>query len=148
MNDYEHQHPGACECGAVKLVYQCGQAMPDIAARSCQCLYCAPRGASYLSHAQAALHVQVRDLRYLYAHRFGTGTADFMHCSVCNMQVFVCSEIEGRTYALVSAPALQEFEQLQNFSAVDYDGETLAQRLSRRRQFWIPELLITSEKQA
>ena len=148
MNDYEYQHPGACECGAVKLLYHCTQAVPDLAARSCQCLYCAPRGASYLSHEQAALHVQVRDLRYLYAHRFGTNTADFMHCAVCNMQVFVRSEIEGKTYALVSAPALLEFSQLQDFAAVDFDGETLAERLSRRSRYWIPELHITSEKQA
>jgi hypothetical protein len=146
MNDYEHGHPGACECGTVKFLYRCQQPLPEITARRCQCLYCAPRAASYLSAGQASLHVQVRDLRYLYAHRFGTNTADFMHCAVCNTQVFVRSEVEGRTYALVSAPALHDFAQLREFATVNYDGETLAQRLNRRSQFWIPELHISCEE--
>ena len=51
-------------------------------------------------------------------------------------------EIEGRLFALVSAPALHDFHHLQHFRPMDYDGETLAERLSRRSRFWIPELEI------
>ena len=142
MDEYPFRHAGACECGAVRFVYFCQQPLGTLTARACQCLYCRPRSASYLSDSQAALHVQVKDLRYLYAHRFGSNTADFMHCVGCNMQVFVRSEIQGREYALVSAPALHEFAQLQNFAPMDYDGESLARRLSRRSQRWIPELVI------
>jgi DNA-binding CsgD family transcriptional regulator len=82
----------------------------------------------------------VKDSRYLYAHRFGTSTADFMHCAVCNCQVFVRCEIEGQVYALVSAPTLLEFSRLQGFVPVDYDGENLPERLRRRARYWIPEL--------
>ena len=142
MSEYPHQHAGGCECGAVRFTYYCRQPLSEITARACQCLYCLPRAATYLSDVNTSLHVQVKDSRYLYAHRFGTNTADFMHCAVCNMQVFVRSEIDGFVYALVSAPALQEFEQLQNFVSMDYDEENLPQRLSRRSQRWIPELCI------
>lgn len=140
MSEYPYQHPGGCECGAVQFLYHCQQPLAEITARVCKCLYCQPRAASYLSDTMSALHVQVKDLRYLYAHRFGTNTADFMYCAVCNMQVFVRSEVEGRVYALVSARALKEFAQLQNFATMDFDGESLPERLSRRIQGWIPEL--------
>jgi hypothetical protein len=142
MTEFAYEHPGSCECGAVRFVFRAPQPLALMTARSCQCLYCQPRGSSYLSDADSALHVRVKELRYLYAHRFGTNTADFMHCVICNMQVFVRSEIEGHVYALVSAAALTGFDQLQDFNAVDYDGETLAQRLGRRSQAWIPELRI------
>ena len=145
MSEHAYHHAGGCECGAVRIVYHCQQPLSEITARVCQCLYCLPRAASYLSDAGAALQVQVKDTRYLYAHRFATNTADFMYCAVCNTQVFVRSEIEGRVYALVSAPALQGFAQLKIFAAMDYDGENLTQRLIRRSQRWIPELHIQSD---
>jgi hypothetical protein len=142
MADFPHEHEGACECGAVQFTYRCRQSLEDISARACQCLYCEPRAATYLSDADAALQVRLRDSRYVYAHRFGTSTADFMHCAVCNVQVFVRCEIEGHTYALVSAPALREFSRLKVFVPMDYDGENLPERLLRRARLWIPELRI------
>ena len=142
MSDTLHQHAGACECGAVQFVYRCGQSLAEITARACQCIYCLPHQASYVSDPQAQLHITLKDKRYLYAHRFGTGTADFMHCVICNSQVFVRSEIDGHLFALVSARALLEFDQLQEFSAVDFDSETLEERLSRRSEPWIPELYV------
>jgi hypothetical protein len=148
MIEYSHEHPGGCECGAVRFIFRAQQPLAQMTARSCQCLYCQPRGSSYLSNAESALHVKVRDLRYLYAHRFGTNTADFMHCAICNMQVFVRSEVEGHVYALVSAAALLESARLQHFSAVDYDGEALPQRLRRRSQAWIPELQIQCDHES
>ncbi len=103
-------------------------------------MYCLPYAATYVSDAHAALEVRVKDLRVLYAHRFGTNTADFMHCAICNTLVFVRSEIDRRVYSLVSAAALREFEQLRVSVAMDYDDEDLPDRLQRRSQRWIPEL--------
>ena len=148
MIEYAYTHTGGCECGAVHIVYRARQSLAQMTGRSCQCLYCQPRASTYLSSPDSALQVKTRDLRYMYAHRFGTNTADFMHCVVCNMEVFVRSEIQGQVYALVNAAALSELTQLQNISLMDYDGETLAQRLARRRQAWIPELQIQCDDEA
>ncbi len=142
MADYPFQHPGGCDCGAVQFTYHCHQPLAELAARACQCEYCLPRAASYLSDSDALLVVQVKDSRYLYAHSFGTRTADFMHCAVCNTLVYVKSEIDGRDYALVAAPALAESQQLKISAPVDYDGEALAQRLQRRSQRWIAHVEI------
>ena len=147
MSNYQYQHDGGCDCGAVQFVYHCRQPLAEISPRACQCLYCLPHAASYLSDTHAVLEVRVRDLRVLYAHRFATNTADFMHCAICNTPVFVRSEIDSKIYALVCAPALREFQQLQAGVAMDYDDEDLAGRLQRRSQRWIPELHIHCENE-
>ncbi len=140
MTDSRYVHGGACECGAVRFEYHSSQPLEAQTARQCQCDFCGPRQASYLSARDAELHVHLKDERYLYAHRFATGTADFMHCAVCNAQVYVASNIDDRHYALVYAPALDEFAVLKDFSDCDYDGEGLSDRLARRANNWIPSL--------
>jgi hypothetical protein len=146
MTKYTHVHEGSCDCGAVRFEYHCQLALAQHTARACQCEFCKPRQATYLSVLDAELHIHLKDVRYLYAHRFGTNTADFMHCAVCNEQVFARTEVDGRQYALVYAPALENFSQLLNFSEVDYQGELVGNRIQRRADNWIPNLMIHSER--
>ena len=145
MSSYQYQHTGACGCGAVTFTYHVSQPLEALQARACQCDYCAPKAATYLSDPDSELEVTVRDSRHLYAHRFGTSTADFIHCAFCNEQVYVQCEVEGRYYALVSAPALTGFDRLAGFNPVDYEGEALAERLQRRSERWIPVLRVTAD---
>jgi hypothetical protein len=140
MNDFPHNHPGGCECGAVRFDYRCREPLAQQVARACQCEFCLPREASYLSDSVSELEVRIRDRRYLYAHRFGTATAEFMHCAVCNTEVYVACDIDGTRYALVRAAALDEFTALGGTSEVSHDDESLEQRLSRRARNWIPVL--------
>lgn len=145
MDDSHYSYKGSCRCGAVSLVYRCTREPGEQAARACQCEFCAPRAAIYLSDPASLLEVTVRDRRWLYAHRFGTATADFMHCARCNTLAYVQSEIDGKLYALVSAEILDGFEGPGCVETVSYDGESLEQRLQRRAQRWIPELSIRED---
>jgi hypothetical protein len=140
MTDYPHCHPGACECGAVRFKFYCSQDLAGLVARECQCEYCQPRRASYVSDTEGMLRVEVKDTRYLYSHRFGTRSADFMHCARCNALVYVKSLIEGREYALVVANRLVDFPALAPAHAVDFNAESLPGRLQRRAESWIPAL--------
>ena len=128
----------------MSFAYHCRAPLEVRAARACQCEVCLPRGASYLSEPDSRLQVRLRDSRYVYAHSFGTNTADFMHCAICNTLVYVKSEIDGHDYALVVASALLEYEQLASLGPVDYEGEEVADRLQRRAEHWIKQLEITS----
>lgn len=141
MSDFTFQHAGGCRCGAVRYDLHCNLDLDKLALRACQCEFCLPRGARYISMPDAHLEVQVRDKRFLYAHVFGTGTADFMHCGRCNDLVYVSSEIEGRTRALVVENTL-EGELSAQPDAMDYDGESLDERLARRAANWIPTLVV------
>jgi hypothetical protein len=134
------QHRGACRCGALRISYHCDQPPEKLIPRACQCEFCRPKSASYVSAPQGRLEVRLRDRRMLYAHVFGTGTAEFMHCAFCNEMVFVRSEVDGRVYALVVAQALLEMPPGASGRSVDYASESLAERLSRRAANWIPEL--------
>ena len=144
MNDYPHCHSGACDCGAVRFKFYCSRELAGLVARECQCEYCRPRQASYVSDTQGMLRVEVRDTRYLYSHCFGTRSADFVHCARCNALVYVKSLIEGREYALVVANRLSDFPALTQAQAVDFDAESLQERLQRRAESWIPVLEVVA----
>jgi hypothetical protein len=144
MNDYPHCHSGACDCGAVRFKFFCSRELASLVARECQCEYCQPRRASYVSDTQGMLRVEVRDTRYLYSHCFGTRSADFVHCARCNALVYVKSLIEGREYALVVANRLSDFPALTQARAVDFDAESLQVRLQRRAESWIPVLEVVA----
>ena len=142
MNEFRYRHEGGCRCGALQIHYFCDDSPKELAPRACQCHFCLPRGASYLSASSSRLEVRLRDRRYLYAHVFGTGTAEFMHCAFCNHLVFVQSQIDGSTYGLVVAQALADVAASNPGRPVSYADESLAERLARRAEYWIPELKI------
>ncbi len=145
MTDYRFQHPGGCACGAVTYLLHCNQDLDELTPRACQCEFCLPREARYVSVADGRLEVRVRDRRYLYAHAFGTFTADFMHCGRCNHLVYVTSEIDGHLRGLVLEQSLRDDITAPPAEA-DYDEESLEQRLARRAANWIPELVVLEQK--
>ncbi len=144
MNKQQHCHAGSCDCGAVQIEYHCSQPLKELSARACQCSFCVPQATSYLSEPDALLRVRIKDPRYLYAHCFGTRSADFMHCVICNALVFVKSTIDDHDYGLVVASTLFEPPVAGEAVTVDYDTETLAQRLQRRARHWIGTLEVVA----
>ena len=147
MVDYPYEYSGGCECGSVSFSYRCSTPIDEWGVRACQCEYCVPKNARYISDATASLQVTVHDRRVLYAHSFGTRTADFMHCALCNSLVYVVSEIDEHSYALVVADALEQRGALGSATPFDYDDEQLGARLDRRAERWIRrfELVETRE---
>jgi hypothetical protein len=144
MVEKRHCHPGSCDCGAIQFEYYCSRPLTELSARACQCDFCRPLANTYLSEPDGLLRVKLRDMRYLYAHCFGTRSADFQHCAICNALVYVTSEIDGHVYALVVARALKESPPNSDAQAVDYAAENLEQRLQRRAQRWISNLEVVT----
>ena len=142
MSKFRYQHQGSCRCGGVSLAFHCNTALQDFVARACQCEFCRPSGALYLSAVEGELCVSTTKSYYLYSHRFGSNTADFVHCAGCNTPVFVRSTLDGRDYAVVNAQALENYPAAAQTQDVDYDGEELVDRLARRARTWIPQLTI------
>jgi hypothetical protein len=138
MTDSNRIYHGSCACGAVRIEYYTGQSLSQQTGRTCQCSFCSPRQSMYLSNSGGELHVLLKDPRYLYAHRFASRSAAFMHCAVCNEEVYVLTQVDGRDYGLVNAKALDERDLVTHSTHVDYEGEALAQRLQRRANAWIP----------
>ena len=145
MSEFPHEHTGSCSCGSVSYRYSCHSAAADLHPRACQCLFCRPRGASYISDPGGRLEVRVRDLRYLYSHVFGTATADFMHCGRCNHLVYVSTEIDGRLYGLVVQDSLDADIDPGRSRAVEFSTESLEERMARRAKTWIADVRIIED---
>lgn len=141
--EYAHQFEGGCRCGGVSVTYCCHTAVAETPVRGCQCEYCAPQQHGFLSAPDAAVAVQVRHPAIIYAHRFGTYTADFCHCAVCNELVFVRADIDDKTYAAVSVQALRNGHEFAPAAAVDFDGESPQQRARRRSETWASNFSLT-----
>lgn len=76
-------------------------------------------------------------------YRFATATADFIFCSRCGTPTLVTSDIGGKLYAVVNVNTFDEDQDLMlqlEFSDSCFDGESVEQRLQRRRERWVGEV--------
>lgn len=128
-------YSGACHCGRVKVGFRASS--PELAVRACQCPFCRRHGAKAVSDNEGFAEIQ-SDGR-LIRYRFGMMTADYLLCPVCGVYVASALEADSITRVTLNAAGLA----LAPFSAaeatpVDYSGETLHERLDRRRARWTP----------
>jgi hypothetical protein len=71
-------------------------------------------------------------------YAFGTRTAQFHVCAKCGVVPVVTSEIDGKTYAVVSVNALQGIDRSRlRLASATFDAEDEPSRLARRKRNWI-----------
>jgi hypothetical protein len=136
------QLAGSCHCGNLSVVLETALAPEALPVRACQCSFCRRHHA--LSTSDPAGHVTLRiaepaeTSRYL----FGLRSAEFIICRRCGVFAGAFMEEGGRAWGVVN---LNVFEERDRFTAppqpMDYEGETLANRLARRKQRWTPATL-------
>tara|TARA_R110002072_G_scaffold274086_1_gene434907 strand:- start:98 stop:550 length:453 start_codon:yes stop_codon:yes gene_type:complete len=141
--EFEYQYEGGCRCGGVAVTYSCNTEASATPVRSCGCEYCTPQEHAFVSTPEAMISVQVKHPSIIYSHRFGTYSAGFCHCAVCNELVFVSTEIDGETYAAVSLQALHLADEFTAAAAFDFEAETDAQRNARRQKSWTSKFSLT-----
>lgn len=136
---------GKCHCGNVSYVLDWPGDGASIPVRACGCAFCTKHGASWTSHRDAALAVDVRDPALVSMYRFGTGTADFHVCARCGIPPLVTCAIEGNLYAVVNANTFEGIHPSSLArSATNFDGEGTGERLERRKRNWIPTVRIAT----
>jgi hypothetical protein len=85
--------------------------------------------------------VAVADPTKVSRYAFGTKTAEFHICTRCGVVPIVTSEIDGRTYAVVSVNAFQGVDRsLLKHASATFDIEDVQSRLARRKRNWIPSV--------
>ena len=130
---------GGCHCGNICFVLHWPMTATEIPVRLCGCDFCQKHKGAWTSHRESELVLTNKDDSLVSKYRFGTNTADFYVCSVCGVVPFVVSEIDGRTYAVVSVNAFAAVPGYTfSSSATDFDGEDTGSRLERRQRNWIP----------
>ncbi len=133
---------GGCHCKAIRyqLKWPEQPGAARIPARRCSCSYCMRIDGVWTSHPDAELGIFEAASRPATRYRFATGTADFLFCSYCGITPVVTCELDGRDYAVVNVNTFDEgpdkpFEF--DACATDFDGETVEDRLARRKARWI-----------
>ena len=136
---------GSCHCGNIAFNLDWSPAPAEIAARACSCSFCRKHGGVWTSNPKGALEVRVQDESQVSNYAFGTKTARFHICSRCGAVPVVTSEIDGKTYAVVSVNAFDNVDAaLLRHSSVSFDGEMEGDRLARRARNWIPDVRFRS----
>lgn len=132
---------GRCHCGNISFRFDIEPAPMTMPARACSCTFCQKHGGVWTSSSHGALRVAVADQDQVNRYRFGTRTATFHVCRRCGVVPVVTSDIEGRTYAVVSVNAFENVPAtLLDRAPVSFDGEGEGERLARRAKHWIPDV--------
>lgn len=130
---------GSCHCGKVRAKFRATS--PDLQVRACQCGFCRRHGAKTVSDTDgfAEIAVQGKLIRY----HFGLMSSDALLCPGCGVYIGSALEADGITRVSLNAQglAMAPFAE-READPVDYSGETLHERLDRRRARWTPARIV------
>jgi hypothetical protein len=132
---------GRCHCGNISFKLTWNPEPKEIPVRACDCSFCTKHGGVWTSCNTGRLRVSVLDPSLVSKYTFGTKTAQFHICTRCGIVPLVTSQIEGKTYAVVSANAFEGIDvSLLRRASASFGGEEKEARLSRRKRSWIPNV--------
>ena len=137
-------HSGQCHCGNVRIAFESAIPPAELFVRRCGCSFCRRHGGVYVSDPAGGVRFSVEDPAKLTRYRFGHKTADFLICGDCGVFLAAVMEQDGARYAVIN---VNTFDRTEGFepqqAAFDYDAESEADRLTRRRARWTPVLSFT-----
>ena len=131
-------YKGSCHCGNIHYEFNTELKISEFSIRRCDCSYCTKSGTRYVSDPSGELSVTVEDDSQTSTYEFGTKTAQFKVCTACGSIPFATSEIDGNVFGIVNINTLEAAEHFSRHAKVmNYDEETVDERLSRRKENWI-----------
>lgn len=143
-NESENRFQGGCHCGAISLVLTTASDAPGLTPRHCGCDFCRKHACVYVAADDARLEITARAPEAVARYAFGHRTAEFLVCKSCGVMPAALSVIDGRMFGIVNAnvfdPPLDI--DLGALAVGDYDGESMAARLDRRKGRWVPDVVL------
>jgi hypothetical protein len=129
---------GGCHCKNIQFEFKTQVEFPNLSVRRCDCSYCTKSGTRYVSDPAGDLVVNIESREQLQPYQFGTKSAKFLVCKTCGIVALALCEIDGHTYGIVNVNALDEADHFSRHASVmSYEGESLEDRLARRKKNWI-----------
>lgn len=136
---------GKCHCGNISFTYDMPNGTDKLPVRICDCSFCRKHGGLYTSQPDAMLTVALEDKDQITRYRFGTKTADYYVCGQCGANPFVTCAIDDSLFAIVNINCLEDLNAEQLVPApVDFEGESIQNRIARRKQNWVGEVKFVS----
>ncbi len=133
---------GGCHCGTMSYDLEWPDEAGPKAARICTCAFCTRHNIRYISHPDAVLALRIRNADDVNRYRFATATAQFLICRECGVMPVIIGHQDGALQAVVNANTLEDFE-MPEAAPISYDGESLNERLKRRKKNWIGRVTVT-----
>jgi hypothetical protein len=133
---------GGCHCGNIHVRLRLSKPPQDTPLRACACSFCRAHSTRTLADPAGLFEVSADDLLLVEKYRFGSRTADYVVCRRCGIYIAAVCETSAGTRAVVNINCLVDRASFSQVPAVsDYDGETTAERLSRRAARWMPAVV-------
>jgi len=132
-------HKGSCHCGAIRVTLTLSKPASELRLRVCQCGFCRRRGTRTITDPHGQAQITAASPEQFVRYRFGLETADYLLCRTCGTYVAAVQDDGDRRIAVVNAAGL-DIEAFRGRAGepVSYDGEAVADRLARRRTYWMP----------
>jgi hypothetical protein len=133
-----YTYPGACHCRNIEVRLECDRTPLELGLRTDTCSFCSKHNALYTSDPAGEVHLACREARLVERYRFGTRTADFVLCKACGVFVAACMPEPPLAVVNVNVLDARAAFLAGPVQVADFDGESLEQRLARRRARWTP----------
>ena len=133
-----HVYSGGCHCGNLTVRFETRRSPEELGVRRDTCSFCQKHQVRSTSDPAGTLHVAAADPSLVERYRFGTRTADFLICRRCG--VYVAAVMPDALIGVVNASVFHEHAAFLALplKVADLDGETLDERLARRKSRWTP----------
>lgn len=136
------RYAGRCHCGSIEVAFEPTQAASELQLRDCACSFCRRHGATAVTDPAGKVEILLRAPAEVSRYRFALRTADFFVCRTCGVYVAAVCTIDGATCATLNANVLDDRAAFTRPPiSVDFDGETAAERMARRRRVWTPAVV-------
>lgn len=130
---------GACHCGNISFELVTEKAPGAIRARACDCRFCRIHASMNWSDPEGTATIQISDERRLNRYRFGLRTADFYICRECGAYVGAVLTDDDESWSSLNLRLTdREFSE----EPANYDSESEAGRIARRKRAWTPTRII------
>src|SRR5262249_34840440 len=124
---------GACHCGAAFVAFVSGVPLHELALRACQCGFCRRHAARTFTDPRGHAAIVAREPGAVGRYRFGLATSDFLICARCGTYA---GALYGGATATLNARLFDPALFPQEATPIDYEGESVAERVARRAARW------------
>lgn len=132
---------GSCHCNHITYTLSWPDDGP-LPLRKCNCTFCIKHSPTYFGSSKASLRLRLQDLHAMTKYEFGSHTASFYFCANCGTFLLAISMIDRHKYAVMNANTLNDHV-ASSITQMDYEGEDIDARLSRRKATWIRDFRMT-----
>ena len=135
----KQEYAGICHCGELRFIFSTSRPPADWSVRACQCEFCRAQGVLSVSDPDGSLEFQILEPSRLNRYQFGLRTADFLICRTCGVYIGAVITTPNGRFGIINVNTLcAEPDGMTPSHSMDYDAESIEDRVSRRESRWTP----------